>query len=84
MSHNKVYKELKSINHKPCLGRVMNYLREKHKDRHEKIGEGSIGIEAFKRIINHPKLRNLPFYLETPNELDGYEKEIALLKSLYE
>lgn len=57
---------------------------ESHKDRHEKIGEGSIGIEAFKRIINHPKLRELPFYLETPNELDGYEKEIALLKSLYE
>ena len=57
---------------------------ESHKDRHEKIGEGSIGIEAFKRIINHPKLRNLPFYLETPNELDGYEKEIALLKCLYE
>lgn len=57
---------------------------ESHKDRHEKIGEGSIGIEAFKRIINHPKLRDLPFYLETPNELDGYEKEIALLKSLYE
>lgn len=57
---------------------------ESHKDRHEKIGEGSIGTEAFKRIINHPKLKNLPFYLETPNELDGYEKEIALLKSLYE
>ncbi len=57
---------------------------ESHKDRHEKIGEGSIGIEAFKRIINHPKLRDLPFYLETPNELDGYEKEITLLKSLYE
>ena len=57
---------------------------ESHKDRHEKIGEGSIGTEAFKRIINHPKLKNLPFYLETPNELDGYGKEIALLKSLYE
>lgn len=57
---------------------------ESHKDRHEKIGEGSIGTEAFKRIVNHPKLKNLPFYLETPNELDGYEKEIALLKSLYE
>ncbi len=56
---------------------------ESHKDRHEKIGEGSIGTEAFERIINHPKLRNLPFYLETPNELDGYAKEIALLKSLY-
>lgn len=53
-----------------------------HKDRHEKIGEGTIGIEAFERIINHPKLQNLPFYLETPNELDGYAREIALLKSL--
>ena len=55
-----------------------------HKDRHEKIGEGSLGIEAFRRIINHSKLRFLPFYLETPNELEGYKKEIALLKSLYE
>jgi deoxyribonuclease-4 len=54
-----------------------------HKDRHEKIGEGTIGIEAFERIINHPKLRELPFFLETPNELDGYEKEIAILKKLY-
>ncbi len=56
---------------------------ESHKDRHAKIGEGHIGIEAFSNIINHPKLRNLPFYLETPNELDGYAKEIALLRSLY-
>lgn len=56
---------------------------ESHKDRHEKIGEGSIGTEAMKRIINHPKLKHLPFYLETPNELDGYAKEIALLKELY-
>lgn len=56
---------------------------ESHKDRHEKIGEGSIGIDAMKRIINHPQLRNLPFYLETPNELDGYAKEISLLKGLY-
>ncbi len=54
-----------------------------HKDRHEKIGDGSIGTEAFERIINHPALRNLPFFLETPNELDGYAGEIALLKSLY-
>ena len=54
-----------------------------HKDRHEKIGEGSIGTEAFERIINHPALKNLPFYLETPNELDGYAKEISLLKRLY-
>ena len=55
---------------------------ESHKDRHEKIGEGSLGIEAISRIINHPALRDLPFYLETPNELDGYAREIALLKSL--
>jgi len=56
---------------------------ESHKDRHEKIGEGSIGLEAFERIINHPKLRHLPFFLETPNELDGYAREIKLLKGLY-
>ena len=55
-----------------------------HKDRHEKIGEGFIGFEGIKRIINHPKLRHLPFFLETPNELDGYAKEIELLKSVYE
>lgn len=54
-----------------------------HKDRHEKIGEGHIGIEAFTRIINHPALRQLPFYLETPNELEGYAHEISLLRSLY-
>lgn len=53
-----------------------------HKDRHEKIGEGSIGVKAFENIINHPKLKELPFYLETPNEPEGYAKEIALLKSL--
>ena len=55
---------------------------ESHKDRHEKIGEGSIGGEAFTRIINHPALKDLPFYLETPNELDGYAREIELLKGL--
>lgn len=54
-----------------------------HKDRHEKIGEGTLGTETFERIINHPLLKELPFYLETPNELDGYESEISLLKSLY-
>ncbi|WMI81316.1 deoxyribonuclease IV [Anaerotignum sp. MB30-C6] len=53
-----------------------------HKDRHEKIGEGTLGLEGITRIINHPKLVHLPFYLETPNELDGYAKEIALLKEL--
>ena len=56
---------------------------ESHKDRHEKIGEGTIGLEAITRIINHSKLRHLPFFLETPNDLDGYAHEIALLKSLY-
>ena len=55
-----------------------------HKDRHEKIGEGSIGLEAITAIINHPRLKLLPFYLETPNELPGYQKEIELLKSLYQ
>ncbi|WP_346928072.1 deoxyribonuclease IV [Clostridium sp.] len=54
-----------------------------HKDRHEKIGEGSLGIQAITRIINHPKLRNIPFFLETPNDIDGYEKEIEILRSLY-
>ncbi|MCI8894506.1 MAG: deoxyribonuclease IV [Lachnospiraceae bacterium] len=55
-----------------------------HKDRHEKIGQGSIGLEAMAAIINHPKLRQLPFFLETPNELPGYAEEIALLRSRYE
>ena len=56
--------------------------KESHKDRHSKIGEGHIGVETFEKIINHPKLKHLPFYLETPNELDGYAREIELLKSL--
>ena len=54
-----------------------------HKDRHQKIGEGSLGLETFRKVINHPKLRHLPFNLETPNELDGYQKEIELLRSEY-
>ena len=59
----------------------MNVLAA-HKDRHEKIGKGKIGLEAFARIVNHPKLRDLPFYLETPCDLQGYKEEIALLKGL--
>ena len=51
------------------------------KDRHAKIGEGHIGLEALVRVINHPALKSLPFCLETPNELDGYKKEIELLRS---
>lgn len=53
-----------------------------HKDRHEKIGDGTLGLQVVNNVINHPKLRHLPFYLETPNELDGYAKEIALLKRI--
>ena len=51
-----------------------------HKDRHEKIGEGSLGLETFVKLINHPALRALPFYLETPNDLEGYAKEIRMLR----
>lgn len=51
-----------------------------HKDRHEKIGEGKIGLDAISKIINNDRIRDLPFYLETPNEIDGYEREIELLK----
>ncbi|MGM9997921.1 MAG: deoxyribonuclease IV [Candidatus Bruticola sp.] len=55
-----------------------------HKDRHAKIGEGRLGIKAIAGIINHPLLRELPFYLETPNVLEGYGEEIKILRSLYE
>lgn len=64
------------------LNDSMNFLGC-HKDRHQKIGLGGIGLEAFERIINHKHLRNLPFYLETPNELEGYAAEIKTLKNLY-
>lgn len=57
-------------------------VRGSHKDRHEKIGKGKIGIDAFAHIVNEPRLRELPFYLETPCDLQGYKEEIALLKSL--
>ena len=55
-----------------------------HKDRHERIGQGTLGQEAFARIVRHPRLRDLPFILETPNELDGYAEEIRLLRELAE
>ena len=55
-----------------------------HKDRHEKIGQGHIGLAAFEAIVNHPALKDLPFFLETPNELDGYAEEIKLLRGLAE
>lgn len=53
------------------------------KDRHARIGAGTLGIETFRRIVNHPALRGLPMVLETPNELSGYAREIALLKELH-
>lgn len=55
-----------------------------HKDRHALIGEGLIGLEALVNVINHPKLKHLPFYLETPNDVPGYGKEIAMLRSKYQ
>lgn len=54
-----------------------------HKDRHARIGEGYLGAEAFRRIVNHPALQGLPMVLETPNDLPGYAEEIALLRRLY-
>ncbi len=51
------------------------------KDRHAKIGEGEIGLEAIRKIINHPKLKEIPFYLETPCDLEGHREEIALIKN---
>lgn len=56
--------------------------RGARKDRHAKIGKGKIGLDAFAAIVNHPKLKDLPFYLETPCDLQGYKEEIALLKGL--
>lgn len=53
-----------------------------HKDRHEKIGEGFIGLEALMRVVNHPQLKHLPFELETPNDLAGYAAEIKLIRGL--
>ena len=54
-----------------------------HKDRHACIGEGHIGLDALVAVTNHPRLRQLPFFLETPNDLDGYRKEISLLRDHY-
>jgi deoxyribonuclease-4 len=58
--------------------------RDTHKDRHEKIGKGKLGLEALTAVINHPVLKDLPFILETPNEDEGYRQEIALLRSLWQ
>ena len=63
------------------LNDSMNVLGA-HKDRHEKIGKGKIGLDALMRVVSHPKLKDLPFYLETPCDLQGYRDEIALIKKL--
>lgn len=57
--------------------------RGARKDRHAKIGAGEIGLEALAQVVKHPQLRQLPFFLETPNELPGYAAEIALLRQRY-
>lgn len=54
-----------------------------HKDRHELIGKGNIGMEAITAFINHPAVRDLPIVLETPNDLPGYKEEIAMLRSVF-
>lgn len=56
--------------------------RAAHKDRHEKIGEGHLGLQTFATVVSNPRLCHLPMILETPNKLDGYAREIALLRSL--
>ena len=63
------------------LNDSMNALSA-HKDRHAKIGKGHIGLDALAAVISHPKLRDLPFYLETPCDLQGYKEEIELLKGV--
>ena len=70
---------LKAIHLNDC----MNGLGS-HKDRHEKIGEGHIGLEALVRIVKHPLLKGIPFILETPNDDEGWTKEISLLREKYE
>lgn len=63
------------------LNDSLNILNS-HKDRHAKLGEGNLGILAIQNIINHPKLNKLPLFLETPNDLLGYKKEIQLVRDL--
>lgn len=72
-------KRLKAIH----LNDSLNVLGAR-KDRHAKIGEGKIGYPALARVVTHPALKSLPFYLETPNELDGYAREIAMMREAWE
>lgn len=68
----------------PCPPPDSHKPLRRDKDRPARIGEGTLGQETFRRIINHPALRNLPFVLETPNELEGYAREVALLRGMRE
>ena len=75
------FEELREIlNRVELSGRSLNPCGAR-KDRHARIGEGCIGLEALTRIVNHPALKHLPFCLETPNDLAGYAREIALMRS---
>lgn len=65
------------------LNDSMNELNS-HKDRHQKIGQGCIGSDALKRVVNHPAFQGLPFILETPNDEEGWAKEIAMIRSWFE
>ncbi len=65
------------------LNDSMNELNS-HKDRHQKIGQGCIGSDALKRVVNHPAFQGLPFILETPNDEEGWTKEIAMIRSWFE
>jgi len=53
-----------------------------HKDRHALLGQGSLGLDTFRNVVNHPALRGKPMILETPNELPGYAKEIQILRQM--
>ena len=63
------------------LNDSLNILNS-HKDRHARLGDGNIGLKAIEKIVSHPILRNLPFILETPNDLDGYKREIETIRNL--
>lgn len=79
-AHRSMKEDLERMEYLP--GNYYNFHPGSHKDRHEKIGEGYIGLDAFRKIVNHPAFSGLPFILETPQESnDGYAEEIKLLRS---
>ena len=78
----KTFDSVVGLGRRPAIHRNDSLnARASHKDRHACIGKGKIGLDALVRVVNHPLLRDLPFYLETPNDLDGYRDEIALLSA---